>query len=125
MRPAALAGAIAGVLVLNAALASAGPAVAQPHETAPPPSFVDGLEPAIAACVLDRLGAVLTESTALLLVRACTRLVQAATDGPNGGEGRQGQLFVRCKVAGDPEWLEFRLVTRQQCASAAGQVQED
>lgn len=61
----------------------------------------------------------LTPTSASLLVQSCRELVAA-----NGGSTPVGddQLFVHCKVAGDPEWVEFRLVTRRQCAQAAGVV---
>jgi hypothetical protein len=88
-----------------------------------PPAFLGDLDAAVAACVLDRLGTALTETAVLLLVQSCTRLVAAATGDADPGT-EKGELFVRCKVDGDPEWLEFRLVTRGQCAAAAGRVQD-
>jgi hypothetical protein len=125
MKP-ALAGATAAVMALAAAAALLAPRSTPARDTALlPPAFLGELEPAVAACVLDRLGAAITESAALLLVQACARLVYAAAapDPDAGGQG-DDQLFVRCKVGGDPEWVEFRLVTRRQCAAAAGQVQD-
>jgi hypothetical protein len=88
-----------------------------------PPAFLGDLKAPVAACVLDRLGTALTETAVVLLVQSCTRLVASAAGDAGNGAG-DSQLFVRCKVAGDPEWLEFRLVTRGQCAAAAGQVQD-
>lgn len=119
MKP-ALAGAATSLLAL-AALLAPNAALAQ-DAVLLPPAVLDNLEPAVAACVLERLDAAITESATLLLVQACTRLVYAAAPEPDAAEG--DRLFVRCKVGGDPEWLEFRLVTRGQCAAAAGQVHD-
>lgn len=121
MKP-ALAGATVALLALPALFA---PDPAPARDGVPLlPAFLDNLEPAVAACVLERLDAAFTESATLLLVQACTRLVYAAVPEPHAGDGKGDQLFVRCKVGGDPEWLEFRLVTRGQCAAAAGRVQD-
>ena len=112
MRPAPAVAALALATVL------AAPAPAE--ETALlPPGTLEALEPAVASCVLAHLDAARTAIAARLLVKACQKLAAAARD-PVPDED---QIFVKCKVAGDPEWIEFRLVTRRQCAAAAGRVQ--
>jgi len=80
---------------------------------------IQALDPPIASCVIANLDAAYTAAAARLLVQACTRLVAAGAASPGGDD----QLFVKCKVAGDPEWIEFRLVTRRQCANAAGRIE--
>lgn len=85
-----------------------------------PPVGLDLLEPAVASCVLANIDAALTRTAAALLVQSCTALVNAGAMQP----GNADQMFVKCKVAGDPEWIEFRLITRRQCIQAAGAVQK-
>ena len=104
--------------VLAAAAAFAAPAGA--YERAMPSVGLDALEPAVASCVLANLDAARTSVAATLLVQTCTALVAAGGTAPANDD----QLFVRCKVADDPDWIEFRLITRRQCAAAAGAVQK-
>jgi hypothetical protein len=109
-----LAAAAAASLPPAAALAqdAAAPA-APPRPMAPPP----GLNPAVAACVIANLDRAYTEAALAALAASCRALAGPA---PTSADG--GGLLVRCKVAGDPEWVEFRLVTRGQCAAAGGKV---
>ncbi len=81
---------------------------------APPP----GLDPAVAACVIANLDRAYTEAALAALAASCAALAGPASASADGGGG----LLVRCKVAGDPEWVEFRLVTRGQCAAAGGRI---
>lgn len=105
----------AATLAVSALLTA--PAAA--YESRVPYISMDALEPAVASCVLANIDAALTPTAASLLVQSCTALVAAGGASPQNDD----QLFVKCKVAGDPEWIEFRLVTRRQCAAAAGAVQ--
>lgn len=73
------------------------------------------LDPAVARCILDRLYQVETRAAAELLYEACVSLVRQ--EGPNGGGGG---VMVHCRVPGDPDWMEPRLLTRSQCAAARG-----
>jgi hypothetical protein len=78
------------------------------------------LDPAVAACLLSRLGRARTEASAGLLLEACSALV-----GP-GDEGAAGPaLLVECRVSGDPEWARVRLLTRRQCAAVGGRAAAD
>jgi hypothetical protein len=79
------------------------------------------LDPAVAACLLSRLGRAQTEASAGLLLEACSALV-----GPGDGGAAAGpSLLVECRVSGDPEWARVRLLTRRQCADVGGRTGTD
>jgi hypothetical protein len=42
-----------------------------------------------------------------------------AGTGPHG-RTPASQGLVRCRVASDPEWVEYRLITRRQCRAVNG-----
>jgi hypothetical protein len=87
-----------------------------PREREPEP-----LDPAVAACLLSRLGRAQTEASAGLLLEACSALV-----GPGDGGAAAGpSLLVECRVSGDPEWARVRLLTRRQCADVGGRTGTD
>ena len=87
-----------------------------PREREPEP-----LDPAVAACLLSRLGRAQTEASAGLLLEACSALV-----GPGDGGAAAGpSLLVECRVSGDPEWARVRLLTRRQCAAVGGRAAAD
>ncbi len=68
----------------------------------------------VARCVLDNIVLARTRAAADLVAEACRSLIlQADGDGDN-------IALVKCVVPGDPQWVEFRLLTRTQCADAAG-----
>jgi hypothetical protein len=75
------------------------------------------MDPATARCILNNLRFAENRAAAELVREACTSLIGQGdgTDAP-GGDG----YLVRCKVQGDPEWIEFRLLTRGQCDAANG-----
>jgi hypothetical protein len=79
----------------------------------PPEARID---PAVARCILDRLYQVQSRAAAELLYEACLAVIEQ--DGTDAGTG--GGFLVHCRVPGDPEWMESRLVTREQCARANG-----
>ena len=111
----------AALALLLAALA-AGPAAlaAPPAATAAPATAgePEPLDPAVAACLLSRLGRAQTEASAGLLLEACSALV-----GPGDGGAAAGpSLLVECRVSGDPEWARVRLLTRRQCAAVGGRA---
>jgi hypothetical protein len=103
--------AFAAALPPAAALAQDGGGGRPP--TAPPA----GLDPAVASCVIANLDRAYTDAALAALAASCKALA-----GPVPAGADKDQLLVRCKVAGDPEWVEFRLVTRRQCAAAEGRV---
>ena len=75
------------------------------------------MDPLVARCVLRNLPLAETRASAELLTEACATLVrQGIADAPSDG----ARYLTKCYVPGDPEWVEFRLLTRAQCASAKG-----
>ena len=100
----------------SSATASRGGGEEMPREREPEP-----LDPAVAACLLSRLGRARTEASAGLLLEACSALV-----GPGDGGAAAGpSLLVECRVSGDPEWARVRLLTRRQCAAVGGRAAAD
>ncbi len=97
-----------------AATASRGGEEAREREPEP-------LDPAVAACLLSRLGRAQTEASAGLLLEACSALVGPGDGGPAAGPS----LLVECRVSGDPEWARVRLLTRRQCAAVGGRAAAD
>jgi hypothetical protein len=96
--------------VLAAALFGALPSV-QAKST--PQSTVDAR---VARCILDNMALARGKGSADLVAEACRALIeQAETDAQDGSI-----TLVKCVVPGDPEWIEFRLLTRTQCSNAAG-----
>jgi hypothetical protein len=72
----------------------------------------------VARCVLDNIALARGRGSADLIAEACRALIQNA-----GADAQDGSItLVKCVVPGDPEWVEFRLLTRSQCADAAGIV---
>jgi hypothetical protein len=70
----------------------------------------------VARCILDNIALSRAKGSAELVAEACRALIQGAdTDTQDGSI-----TLVKCVVPGDPEWVEFRLLTRSQCANAAG-----
>jgi hypothetical protein len=88
---------------------TAGTAVAQSGQEPPP------MDPVTARCVLDNLRFAEGRAAVELIHDACASL---AAQSPGDGTG----YLVRCKVAADPDWIEFRLVTRRQCDDASGKA---
>ena len=85
------------------------PALAQ----TPPQSAIDAR---VARCILDNIALARGKGSAELIAEACRALIQNA-----GADAQDGSItLVKCVVPGDPEWVEFRLLTRSQCADAAG-----
>ena len=65
------------------------------------------------------------DETRLLLERFCELLEvpgppAAAAAAPPADVGAP-DYFVKCVVADDPDWIGFRLVTRQQCIAMRGE----
>jgi hypothetical protein len=75
------------------------------------------MDPAVARCVLSNLERAGTRAAAGLLLETCATLVGQgqSAPAPDGGD-----YLTRCYVPGDPEWVEFRLLTRGQCRLANG-----
>ena len=67
----------------------------------------------VARCILNNVALARSEAGAELVAEACRALVRQA-------DGDESDALVKCFVPGDPEWIEFRLLTRGQCARAAG-----
>jgi hypothetical protein len=97
-------------LPLAAALAGQSPATGAQDPVA-------DLDRAVARCVLDHLPHTYGDEAVRLLRESCTALIEGGA-----GDAQAGEFLVRCRVAGDPEWIDFRLVTRSQCASANGRI---
>jgi hypothetical protein len=97
-----------GAVALFAAATASG--VASAADAAPPP------DPAVARCILQNLDRARGWTSAELVRQACEGLV-----GPNARTEDSGAGYlVECRVSSDPEWIEFRLVTRSQCDQANG-----
>ena len=64
------------------------------------------------------------DDTRLLLERFCELLEvpspPAATAAAPPADVGAPDYFVKCVVADDPDWIGFRLVTRQQCIAMRG-----
>ena len=70
----------------------------------------------VARCILDNIALARGKGSAELIAEPCRALIQNA-----GADAQDGSItLVKCIVPGDPEWVEFRLLTRSQCADAAG-----
>lgn len=72
------------------------------------------MDPAVARCVLENLNRA-GWSDGSLLEKACRSLLNS-----DGGIGQPigagaGSYLVQCRVPTDPAWVEFRLITRDQC----------
>jgi hypothetical protein len=75
------------------------------------------LDPAVARCILENLPRAQSRGSADLIRLACEGLIHGNGD-PGGG------YLVECRVPNDPSWIEFRLVTREQCEQANGRAVE-
>ena len=89
-----------------------GTATAGVAERAPAPPMDDR----VARCVLQNVALARSKAAAELVAEACRALIQQADRDP----ADQSYALVKCFVPGDPEWVEFRLLTRTQCSNAAG-----
>jgi hypothetical protein len=87
-------------------LLAAAPAAA---DEAPAPA----MDVRVARCVLRNAALARSETGAELVAAACRALVREA-------DGDAADALVKCFVPGDPEWVEFRLLTPGQCARVAG-----
>ena len=72
----------------------------------------------VARCVLENVALARSKAAAELVAEACEALIHQADSDPADGS----YALVKCFVPGDPEWVEFRLLTRTQCSNAAGIV---
>ena len=102
-------------LLLVCLALAAGAALAPTGTRAAGPAAEAAMDPVTARCVLNNLRFADSRGGAELVREACASL----TGQPDKVEGEAAYL-VRCKVGGDPEWIEFRLVTRGQCEAAQG-----
>lgn len=100
-----------GRLALGLALLLAATASGQADEAAKPP-----MDARVARCVLENVALARSKAAAELVAEACRALIAQADSDPADAS----YALVKCFVPGDPEWVEFRLLTRTQCANAAG-----
>jgi hypothetical protein len=77
------------------------------------------LHPDVARCVLENLDRARGWTDGYLVRQACEGLVGPAAEAARARDPGHSYL-VECRVPDDPEWIEFRLVTRQQCDQANG-----
>lgn len=70
----------------------------------------------VARCILENVALARSRAAAELVAQACEALIRQADSDPDDAS----LALVKCFVPGDPEWIEFRLLTRSQCAKAAG-----
>ena len=91
------------------------PADAQPIDPIPLPS--ERCE-----VLADELA--VSDSDYRMLVTFCEALgiEEGRNNLASAGDNEMPDYFVKCEVAGDPEWIGFRLVTRSQCEEAQGTV---
>jgi hypothetical protein len=96
-------------VTLLAALAASDAAAADRRPGDPP------MEPAVARCVLENLNrAGWTDGS--LVEKACRALLSQGDGGIGQPVGRgPGSYLVQCRVPTDPAWVEFRLISRDQC----------
>jgi hypothetical protein len=100
---------IRAILVTVALLA--GGAAASAQAPAEP-----GMDPAVARCVLDNLERARGWTDGEVVVRACKALLSGADGGTGQPVGAgPGSYLVQCRVPTDPAWVEFRLISRDQC----------
>ena len=90
----------------------AGSVTAMAAEKAPAPA----MDARVARCVLENVALARSKAAAELVAEACEALIHQADSDPADGS----YALVKCFVPGDPEWVEFRLLTRTQCSNAAG-----
>ncbi len=98
---------IASLLLVFAA--SAGRAQPGP---APAPMDRD-----VARCVLERIYGVEGRAAVEALTEACRALYRRELRAQLAPRAR---VLIRCRVAGDPDWIAYRLVTPAQCRRANG-----
>lgn len=62
------------------------------------------------------------DNTRLVFEQFCELMHNEAVPAPSVATENAGppDYFVKCVVAGDPDWIGFRLVTRQQCDAMRG-----
>lgn len=70
----------------------------------------------VARCVLKNVALARSKAAAELVAEACRALIQQTAGDP----ADESFALIKCFVLGDPEWVEFRLLTRAQCSNAAG-----
>lgn len=75
------------------------------------------VETAVGRCIMQHLDGIEGRAAMAALVRACELSVLGREPQPTSGEDG---FLVRCRVASDPEWVEYRLVTRRQCRELNG-----
>lgn len=75
-------------------------------------------ESRIGRCILRHLDGVHGRDALAALVLACERSVLGSA--PEPAPAADDRFLVRCRVATDPEWVEYRLVTRRQCRAVNG-----
>jgi len=77
-------------------------------------------ESRIGRCILEHLDGIHGRDAVAALVRACELSVLGAAPEREPAEAVDDSFLVRCRVASDPEWVEYRLISRRQCRAVNG-----